>query len=283
MVLDGSLAGRHQSPFHGFSSEFAQYKNYNNGDDIRFLDWRVYGKSDRLVVKQYQDETNTNLYLVLDSSASMGFSGGAALSKLEYASVLAASLAMLAHNQRDAISLSSGAGGPEAFLPPRNGASHLREAYRRLEKLKAAGQTDLNALLRRLAPGLKSSSMTFLFTDLWQEPERILSGLRSVRHRNQWATVVHLLSPEEVQFMRDGEFELEDLETKATLRLTAIQSAARYERLLQQHVRSVRAGCHELGVHFNAVVTDSDFLRAFRQILRREDSSTRTARPGQTR
>src|SRR3954468_13128767 len=117
MVLEGTMAGRHLSPFHGFSSEFSQYKGYVPGDDLKFLDWKVYGRNDQLVTRQYRDETNASVYLVLDSSESMGYAEGGSVTKLEYATVLAASLALMAFGQRDAVSVAHGAGGPASFLP----------------------------------------------------------------------------------------------------------------------------------------------------------------------
>src|SRR6186997_1967417 len=123
-VLEGAMAGSHRSPFHGYSSEFAQYKGYVPGDDTRHLDWKAYGRRDQLVIRQYRDETNTALHLVMNSSASMGYSGAAdksAGNKLEYACVLAASLALLAERQRDTVSLAYGACSLESFLPPEGG------------------------------------------------------------------------------------------------------------------------------------------------------------------
>jgi uncharacterized protein (DUF58 family) len=269
MVLEGTLAGRHLSPFHGFSSEFAQYKGYVPGDDLKFLDWKVYGRNDQLVTRQYRDETNAGVYLVLDTSASMGYRGGGPVPKLEYAVVLAASLAMMAFGQRDAVALAYGGQGPEGFLPPRNNAAHLRLALRTLESLEPGGQTDLEALFGRVAARLKSGSMTFLFTDLWQERESILTGLREVRFKNQAASLVQILTPAETAFLDGTNLELEDMETHETVRLSARHLKDQYLATLREHTESLQAECFNLGVKFRRVETVRPYFQSMRDLLDR--------------
>lgn len=269
MVLEGTMAGRHLSPFHGFSSEFAQYKGYVPGDDLKFLDWKVYGRNDQLVTRQYRDETNASAYLVLDSSESMGYTGGGPVTKLEYAAVLAASLAMMAFSQRDAVAVAYGAGGPEGFLPPRNSAAHLRLALQMLESLKPRGRTDLEALFGRVAARLKSGSMTFLFTDLWQDSQAIITGLKEVRFKNQAAALVQILAPAEIAFLDGTNMELIDMETKESARLSARHMQAQYRETLQAHTDALRAECFNLDVKFLRVETTFPYFQSMRDLLHR--------------
>ncbi|MDQ3001753.1 MAG: DUF58 domain-containing protein [Fibrobacterota bacterium] len=269
MVLEGTMAGRHLSPFHGFSSEFSQYKGYVPGDDIKFLDWKVYGRNDQLVTRQYRDETNASVYLVVDSSQSMGYQGGGAVTKLEYATVLAASLALMAFGQRDAISVSHGAGEPVSFLPPRNSAHHLRQALQILESLKPSGVTDLEALFGRMAARLKSGSMTFLFTDLWQDPKAVITGLKEIRFKNQAATLVQLLAPSETAFLDGTNLELEDMETKETVKISARHLKPQYLETLAAHTEALRSECFNLNVKFLRVDTTLSYFEAMRQLLQR--------------
>lgn len=275
MVLEGTMAGRHLSPFHGFSSEFSQYKGYVPGDDIKFLDWKVFGKNDQLVTRQYRDETNASVYLVLDSSKSMAYSAGGDVSKLEYAKVMAASLALMAFGQRDAVSVAfgsgdpAGSGHPAGFLPPRNSAAHLRQALRILEDLEASGTTDLEALFGRMAARLKSGSMTFLFTDLWQDPKAIITGLKEIRFKNQAATLVQVLAPAETAFLDGTNLELEDMETRETVKISARHLKPQYQETLAAHTEELRTECFNLNVKFQRVETVMPYFQAMRQLLQR--------------
>lgn len=269
MVLEGTMAGRHLSPYHGFSSEFSQYKGYVPGDDIKFLDWKVFGKNDQLVTRQYRDETNAAAYLMLDSSQSMGYASHGGVTKLEYATVLAASLALMAFGQRDAVSVAHGADGLTGFLPPRNSAAHLRQALQILESLRPAGVTDLKALFGRMAARLKAGSMTFLFTDLWQEPDAIITGLKEVRFKNQSATVVQVMAPAEMEFLDGTNLELVDMETRETVKISARHLKPQYLETLAAHTDTLRAECFNLNVKFVRVETTMPYFQAMRQILQR--------------
>jgi len=269
MVLEGTMAGRHLSPFHGFSSEFSQYKGYVPGDDIKFLDWKVYGRNDQLVTRQYRDETNASVYLVLDSSKSMGYSEGGDVSKLEYAKVIAASLALMAFGQRDAVSVAHGAGEPASFLPPRNSAAHLRQALQMLESLEPSGTTDLETLFGRMAARLKSGSMTFLFTDLWQDPHAIITGLKEIRFKNQAATLVQVLAPAETAFLNGTNLQLEDMESRETVKISARHLKPQYLETLAAHTEALRSECFNLNVKFVRVETTLPYFQAMRQLLQR--------------
>jgi uncharacterized protein (DUF58 family) len=199
----------------------------------------------------------------------MAYRGGGPVPKLEYAIVLAASLAMMAFGQRDAVALAYGGQGPEGFLPPRNNAAHLRLALRTLESLEPGGRTDLEALFGRVAARLKSGSMTFLFTDLWQERASILTGLREVRFKNQAASLVQILTPAETAFLDGTNLELEDMETRETVRLSARHLKDQYLATLREHTESLQAECFNLGVKFRRVETVRPYFQSMRDLLDR--------------
>ena len=210
---------------------------------------------------------SASVYLVMDSSRSMAYAGGGGVPKLEYAVVLAASVAMMAFGQRDAVSLAHGAGDLSAFIPPRNSPAHLRQILQALEALEAAGVTDLKALFGKVAGRLKSGSMTFLFTDLWQDPSAILSGIKEIRFKNQALTVVRILAPAERDFLDGTNVELEDMETRQTLKVSARHLKPQYQETLKAHGDLLEAECHNLGVKMLTLDSTLPYFQAMRRML----------------
>lgn len=267
-VLEGALAGWHPSPFHGYSSEFSQYKGYAPGDDLKHLDWKVFGRRDHLVVRQYRDETNAAVHLVLDTSASMGYKSGV-FSKLDYACVLAASLGLLAERQRDALSLADGAMDMKEYLPPESGPARTRELLRRLEALVPDGRTDLEALFAQVAPRITGQSFVFLFTDLWQDPEAVGAGLQRIRRKSKTTTLVQLRTREESEFFEEGNFRLRDLETGEELEVSSAQARAAYVEAVKAHSARMAAECSRLGIRLVPIRVDWPCDMALRAILPR--------------
>jgi uncharacterized protein (DUF58 family) len=266
-LLDGALAGMHRSPYQGFSSEFDQYRGYSPGDDPRFFDWRVFGRTGHAVVKRFRDETNTALYLLVDTSASMGFAGKSAWTKIQVAGLFAAALAHLGHRQRDALSLHTGAKGLQGILPPRTGGAHFQEMLNRLEALSPKGETDLESLFSGAAQRMKSGSMVFIFTDLWQKPESILAGLKQVRAKNEAVSLVHLTTPEEQSLRDKGDILFRDLETGTTLRLAPEMFESDFHNARQIHQEKIRGMCHDLGVVMETIDISSPLESGLRGLI----------------
>lgn len=267
-VLEGALAGWHRSPFHGYSSEFSQYRGYAPGDDLKHLDWKVYGRRDQAVVRQYRDETNAAVHLIVDTSASMGYrAADTRFTKLEYATVLAASLALLGERQRDALSLAHGAKNLREFLPPESGPMRTREVLRRLETLTAEGETDIEDLCGEIAPRIRGQSFVFLFTDLWQDPAAIGSGLRRLRHKTRTITVAQLQTPEEMEFFGSGSYRLRDLETGEQLEVAATQVLPSYRAAVKAHASAMAEVCSRLGIRLVPLRTDWPCDASLRRIL----------------
>jgi len=267
-LLIGTLAGMHASPFQGFSAEFDQYRGYTPGDDPRSFDWRIFGRTGQTMVKRFRDESNTSLYLILDSSASMGYTVSQGLPKLRLAGIMAGALATLAYRQRDGIGLYSGSAGLEQSLAPRSGGAQYREVLNRLQNLLPQGQSGFKAVLASAAQRMKSGSMVFVFTDLWQNADDILAGLKQIRAKNQAVSLVHLATAQEKDLKDRGEIVYRDLESGETLRLTPETFRQTYGRAFAQHVASVRVACRDVGIRFHGMDLDLPLELGFRELIR---------------
>ena len=210
-VVEGFLTGLHRSPFKGFSVEFAEYRQYMPGDDLSSIDWKVYARTDRYYVKKFEEETNVDCYLLVDLSASMGY-GSRGLTKLEYASVLAASLAYLMNRQRDAVSLTTFDEAIVTMVPPSARASHLRSLLVTLDRMVLGKKTDVSKPLHILADTIGKRGMVVLISDLLDEPERVIDGLRHFRFRGTDVLVFHVMDPAELTFPFDRATRFRDME-----------------------------------------------------------------------
>jgi uncharacterized protein (DUF58 family) len=197
-VVEGTLAGIHPSPHHGSSIEFAEHKEYSPGDDLRHLDWKAVGKFDRYYIKRYEDETDLKAYLLLDCSGSMAY--GEPLSKLEYGSVLVASLAYFLTRQGDQPSLLAFAHGVEHYIPPRARSAHMTEVLGALEELSAAGGTDLVRAVGYLSEVMAPRSLVVVVSDLLDPGEDALKLLRHLRAKRSYVVLFHLLHGDELEF-----------------------------------------------------------------------------------
>ena len=216
-VVEGFLSGLHRSPYKGFSVEFAEYRQYLPGDDLSTLDWKVFARSDRYYVKKYEEETNLECHLLLDVSASMAYRGAAPMSKMEYGSVLAASLAFLMHRQRDATGLMAFDEKIAFRLPASARPGHLNALLLGLERIQAGKRSDVGRPLHQLAEALLKRSLVVLISDLLDEPEPIIQGLRHLKFRGSDVIVFQLLDPNELTFPFKGSSKFKDLESDQEL------------------------------------------------------------------
>src|SRR5215203_3903700 len=212
-VVEGFLSGLHRSPYKGFSVEFAEYRQYLPGDDLSTLDWRVYARTDRHYVKKYEEETNLECHLLLDQSASMAYSGAAPMTKLEYGSVLAASLAFLMHRQRDATGLIAFDDRITFRLPAGARAGHLHTLLLALDKMQPGLQSNAARPLRQLAEALTKRSLVVLISDLLDDPDRVVKGLKHLRFRGTDVIVFQVLAPHEIHFPFKGAARFTDVES----------------------------------------------------------------------
>jgi uncharacterized protein (DUF58 family) len=216
-VVEGFLSGLHRSPYKGFSVEFAEYRQYMPGDDLSTLDWKVFARSDRHYVKKFEEETNLECHILLDVSASMAYRGAAAMSKLEYGSVLAASLAYLMHRQRDATGLIEFDDKIKGRLPASARPGHLHAILLALEKIAPGAKSDVGRPLHQLAEALGKRSLAVLISDLIDDPETVVRGLKHLRFRGTDVIVFQLLDPHEIQFPFRGAARFTDVESDDTV------------------------------------------------------------------
>ncbi len=265
-VVEGFIAGMHQSPYHGFSVEFSEHRPYSPGDEIRLLDWKVYGRTDRFVVKQFQEETNLKAYLVVDASASMGFSSQR-LSKLEYAKHLAAALAYLMLKQRDAVGLLVFDERPRRYYPPRSVMTYLNPILTELENLQPGGQTRVGPVLHELAERIRRRGLVLLFSDLLDDPAEVLSGLRHFRHDHHEVIVFHILDPLERNFDLVGNVIFEDLETRERLGTQAAHLRRAYRQKVREFIEFLRKHCREHFIDYVLMDTSEPYDRALFEYL----------------
>ncbi len=274
-VVEGFVSGRHTSPYKGFSVEFAEHRQYAPGDDIRDLDWRAYGKSDRYYVKQYVEETNLRATILLDASGSMGYRGGLAartdgqmLSKFEYARFLAASLAHLMIHQQDAVGLVTFDTQVRGHIPPRSRPGHLRVLLGELAGAGCGGETAIAPILHDVARRSHRRGLMVLISDLMDDPDEILRALHHFRHRRHEVMVLHVLAEEELTFPFEQFTEFRDLENAAGSQHVDPR-AIRAEYLVQfsRHVAKLEQGCGQMSVDYVRLPTSRDFGAALSAYL----------------
>ena len=266
-VVEGFVAGRHRSPYKGFSVEFAEHRQYAPGDDIRDLDWRAYGKSDRYYVKQYVEETNLRATILLDASGSMGYRGnlaaradGRMLSKFEYARCLAASLAHLMIHQQDAVGLLTFDTQIRGHIPPRSRPGHLRVLLGELAAAGCGGETAIAPILHDIAQRSHRRGLMVVISDLLDDPGEILRALHHFRHRRHEVMVLHVLAEEELTFPFEQFTEFSDLERPAGRQhVDGRAIRAEYLDQFRRHVARLQQGCGRMNVDYVQLSTRSDF------------------------
>jgi len=266
LVVEGFLTGLHRSPYHGFSVEFAEHRQYMPGDPLRHLDWKVLAKSDRKYLKQYEEETNLRASLLVDTSASMGY-GSAGITKLDYARQLAAALAYLMLTQNDAVGLFAFARSRGEHIPPRSTMGHLRPLLLLLEKLEPSGGTDFAASLHSLAERMTRRGLVVLFSDLLDEPDRIADAIHHFRHRKHEVLVFHILDPEELNFSFEREAVYVDSESGERVTTRPQELRGDYRARVGAWRDRLRQICIEKRADYVPLTTDQPYDRALLEYL----------------
>jgi uncharacterized protein (DUF58 family) len=263
LVVEGFIAGMHRSPFHGFSVEFAEHRPYMQGDPLKSLDWKVWARTDRFLVKQYNEETNLRCHLLVDFSGSMGFkSARTAMTKLEYAQCLAASLAWLMLHQQDAVGLLLFAERPLRYVPARAVRSHLDVVLKTLGGLEPQGRTRLGPALHELAERIKRRGLVVLCSDLMDRPGEVLAGLQHFRHDHHEVVVFPILDPDELEFPYTDSTTFVDLESGERLTTEPWEIARRYRERLTAWTAQYRRQCRENRIDYVPIDTRTPFDQA---------------------
>jgi len=261
MVVEGFIVGLHRSPYHGFSVEFAEHRQYMPGDDFKHIDWKVYGKSDRFYIKQFEEETNLKAYILLDASNSMGYKSDG-ISKLEYGSYLAASLAYLMLRQQDAPGLLIYDEKIRAYIPPKGARSHITPILAQLNNTQASNQTDAAVAFHELAERVKRRGLIIVISDLLDDPEKLLLGLKHFRHRQHEVIVFQVMDPLERSFAFGAEARFKDMETGRELMTDPWQVRKEYMRRLEEYTDRIRKVCRDSQIDYHLLDTSVQFDKA---------------------
>jgi len=252
-VVDGFINGLHRAPYFGASIDFAEHRGYVPGDDIRRVDWKLYARTDRYFVKQYEADTNANLAIMLDVSKSMGFKSGE-VSKLQYASFLAASLAYLSHRQRDRVGIMTFDEDVVAHVPP--SAKHFNVLLQTLDRSRAEKPGRLLAMLDKLAEHFKRRSIVVLISDLYENPADLLESLKPYRSLGNDLVVFHVLDRAEITFPYNEASRFQDLESAEEVPVVPEVFAEQYRQMIKEHIATLTAKCSESRIDYLQLTTD---------------------------
>ncbi|MBD3181310.1 DUF58 domain-containing protein [Candidatus Poribacteria bacterium] len=282
LVVEGFISGRHKSPYQGFSVEFVEHRQYMPGDEIRYIDWKVYGKSDRFYIKKFEEETNLKSYILLDTSGSMAFKGEEPktrgflrrnvnedrdksssshnnLTKLEYSSYLTACLSYLMLKQRDSVGLVVFDDQMRTYIPPRLGPKHLHVLLSKLEKASPGEETSISATFHELAQRIVRRGLIIIISDLLDDPESVIRSLKHFRHKKHEVIVFQILDPAEISFPFQGPILFKDLETQEQLSIEAEILRDEYLQHMNALIDKYRAGCRANSIDYVLMDTSVPF------------------------
>jgi uncharacterized protein (DUF58 family) len=271
-IVEGFLVGLHKSPYHGFSVEFSEHRQYMPGDNIRDIDWKVYGRTNRFYIKQYEEETNLKAYLILDISGSMGYASKK-ISKIQYATYLAAALSYLLIKQRDAVGLATFSDKIHCFLPPKSTSGYLQFILKELNEIKLGRQsTNVSETLHELAEKIKRRGLIILLTEfLYEDPEKILQGLKHFRHYDHEILVFNILDPQDKFFDFKQDVTFVDMETGEKVKTQPFFLRERYRRHIDDFYNNLQKECLNFQIDFQNIITDEPFDKALiRYMLKRK-------------
>ena len=268
VVVEGFLLGLHRSPYRGFSVEFAEYRQYSPGDEIRHIDWKVYGKTDRFYIKQFEEETNLTCYILLDASASMGFKGKEdGLSKLEYGCYLTACLSYFMMRQRDATGLMIFDDKVRTVLPPRLRQTHLRRILSELENCQPGGDTNIGRPMHDLAESMKRRGLIVLISDLMDSAEGVLSALQHFRFIGHDIIVFHVMDSAELTLPYDTMTEFTDLETRQKMLVSPEGIRSAYLAEVRKFLSEYEKGCADVNADYKLFDTTKPLELALSEYL----------------
>lgn len=267
VVVEGFWNGLHRSPYHGFSVEFTEYRQYSPGDDTRYLDWRLFARSDRYYLKKFEDETNLRCHLLVDQSRSMEY-GSIGYSKSDFARTLAATLAWFLHGQGDAVGLFTFGEQVNDYLPARNRQGHLRQLMLALEKQVPGRETNVAGVLQRVSETVRKRGLIVLVSDLLAPVEPLENNLARLTAAGHETMVFQILDPNELAFEFSQATLLEDLESGREIALDPDSIRSEYQRKLSAHLELIDSNCRRLGIPVHRLVTNQPLEIALLELLK---------------
>ncbi|HZU25670.1 MAG TPA: DUF58 domain-containing protein [Bryobacteraceae bacterium] len=265
-VVDGFISGLHRSPDFGFSQEFAEYRAYTPGDDLRHIDWNVFARTERAYLKRYRGDTNTQITIILDGSASMGFGSGA-VKKMEYARFLAASIAYMAHQQRDAAGLIVFHEDVANYIAPSARQGQLARLYHALDHAEPTARTDFARPFLHFQQFLRRRGLVVVISDFYDQPDTIVKAIRPLRARGTEVVLFHLLDPEELKPSLNGPVLLIDMETHDALEVSAEYARDEYRSKISAHIEGLRSEARGSGLDYFLIDTSRPLDAALREYL----------------
>lgn len=257
LIVEGFVSGLHRSPYHGFSVEFAEHREYVPGDDLRYVDWKVFGRNDRYYLKQFEEETNFACSLLLDTSRSMSYrSSAASLSKLDYARHAAAAIACLTIQQQDAAGLITFAESVQDFVRPSSQPAHLKQLLFMMEQAGSGCDTALGPVLHDLAERIRQRGLIIIFSDLFDDPDSLLMGLKHFRHRRHDVSVVQIIDPAEQDFPFEEPTLFKGMEQPLESLTEPRMVAKAYRAEFADFLGRTAANCRDLGLDYHLIRTD---------------------------
>lgn len=267
-IVEGFLVGLHKSPFHGFSVEFSEHRQYMPGDNIRDIDWKVYGRTDRYYIKQYEEETNMKANILVDMSGSMGYSSHG-ITKFQYARYLAAALSYLLLKQRDAVGVTLFSDQIHRYLPPKSTNSYIKYLLKELEKAEPQkNETVVSQALHAMAEKMKRPGLIILISEfLYEDIEKILEGLRHFRYYNHEVIVFNILDPKDRNFDFTDEATFVDMETGEELKTQPHLIKNQYREMIDGFYEELKNECHNMQIDFQNIFTTDPFDKAMMRYL----------------
>ena len=268
-TVEGAITGQHRSPHKGFSVEFAQHREYVQGDEIRRVDWKVFAKTDRYYVREYEEETNLRAMLLLDASGSMGYKGENGITKLQHAIKLSACLAHIIMKQSDSIGLMTFDTKIRSHIPPRSSTRHLRILYEEMLKTRPGGETDVSKVFHDIVPRIDKRGMVFILSDCFTDVKSLLASIAHFRHASHEVVIFHVMDRDEVEFPFDAWTRFENLERTAEFQMVDPASfRAAYLDNFAKFTEALKLGCQRHRVELVPMYTHEPLTDSLARFLR---------------
>ncbi len=272
LVVEGFIVGLHKSPYHGFSVEFSEHRQYSPGDETRYIDWKVYGRTDRYFIKQFEEETNLRAYIILDASGSMAYSSGDNVRKFDYACYLAGALAYLMMMQRDAVGLVIYDEGIRKFLPPRSVKSYLDVILSEIERTEPGNKTNTAKSLHLVAERIKRRGLVIVLSDLLDEQSEVINAFKHFKHKKNELIVFQILDPAERNFDFNVDALFKDMETSEKVMTQSLYIQRDYRRAIDEFIKRYRIECLVNGIDYELMDTATPFdVALFRYLSKRRE------------
>ncbi len=269
LVVEGFMVGLHKSPYHGFSVEFTEHRPYMQGDNLKDVDWKVFGKTSRYFIKQYEEETNLKSYILLDTSKSMSYASEGNISKLEYATMLVAGLSYLMIKQQDAVGIALYSEKIDKFLPPKSSRAYLHQLLKSLADIKPSNKTNTAASLNSIAEKIKRRGLVIIVSDLFDEVDSVLSALKHFRYSNNEVIVFQILDPVEKSFNFGGDAIFKDMENEDELTTQPYQIQKAYREAMSEFIHKIKSECLNSKIDYNLIDTSEPFDKALINYVRK--------------